>query len=298
MVSVGNKTGRIKRLSGAAVVLAVCLLVLGLPAAGAQPESEALPTAQDISVRDQLIADQENLLNTYRCLFDTDLDAVPGQCPNPDTVTPGAAPQTPTRQDLAARDQLIANQEALLNIYRCQFNIDTQLVPQSCTTQPDPQPTTQPEVQPTAISAGGGHSCAIRADNTIECWGHNFYGQADAPEGQFTAISAGLNHSCAIRADNTIACWGDNRYGQLDAPEGQFTAIAAGDDHSCAIRADNTIACWGINRGGEVDAPGGQFTAIAAGQGHSCAIRADNTIACWDWTTNLPAGVTLVPRSS
>ena len=31
--------------------------------------------------------------------------------------------------------------------------------------------------------------------------------------------SGGHAHSCAIRSDGSVACWGDNRYGQLKAPD-------------------------------------------------------------------------------
>ncbi|MYE73625.1 MAG: hypothetical protein F4240_10115, partial [Acidimicrobiia bacterium] len=33
-----------------------------------------------------------------------------------------------SRADVELRDQLIANQESLLNVYRCMFSIDTQIV--------------------------------------------------------------------------------------------------------------------------------------------------------------------------
>ena len=36
------------------------------------------------------------------------------------------------RYDIAVRDGLIASQEALLNAYRCRFEIDTPLVPRGC----------------------------------------------------------------------------------------------------------------------------------------------------------------------
>ena len=65
----------------------VVSVVLG-PAVSAQ-------TVADIAVRDQLIADQENLLNTYRCLFGVDADVVPGECPTPDAVSAGVAPRKP-----------------------------------------------------------------------------------------------------------------------------------------------------------------------------------------------------------
>ena len=71
-------------------------------------------------------------MNTYRCLFGVDIDVVPGGCEDPDTVVAGAAPQSPTQSDLKVRDGLIQSQEVLLNVYRCQYNIDTQLVPGGC----------------------------------------------------------------------------------------------------------------------------------------------------------------------
>ena len=151
-----------------------------------------------------------------------------------------------------------------------------------------------PEGQFTAIAAGNGLSCGIRADRTIACWGYNKEGRTDTPTGQYTAIASGDRHSCAIRTSQTIACWGSNQHGRTDAPAGQYTAIASGDRHSCAIRSDQTIACWGSNQHGRTDAPEGQFTAIAAGIGFSCGIRADRTIACWgyNWAgqTDAPAG--------
>ena len=72
--------------------------------------------------------------------------------------------------------------------------------------------------RPTANTApsppAADHSCALRTDNTITCWGRNsFAGQTDAPDGQYSAITAGTaitGHSCALRTDNTITCWGNS----------------------------------------------------------------------------------------
>ena len=138
-----------------------------------------------------------------------------------------------------------------------------------------------PDGQYNAIAAGHEHSCAIATDNTIDCWGDNTGNETDPPDGQYTAISAGRAHSCAIATDNTIDCWGSNFYGQLGAPDGQYTAISAGNSHTCAIATDNTIDCWGNDSEGETGAPDGQYTAISAGTYHSCAIATDNTIDCW-----------------
>ena len=95
-------------------------------------------TQGDVEVRDQLIANQENLLNTYRCLFGVDTYVVPGGCPTPNRIEPGPAPANPTQTDIDVRDKLIQVQEALLNVYRCQFDVDTQLVPGGCAVSESP----------------------------------------------------------------------------------------------------------------------------------------------------------------
>lgn len=152
------------------------------------------------------------------------------------------------------------------------------------------------------IAASGNHSCAIRADGTVVCWGQNDDGQTEAPSGTYTAVTTGgnaftYNHSCAIRLEGTVVCWGSNWDGQTEAPAGTYTDIAAGWNHSCAIRVGGTIACWGDNDVGQLDAPAGTYTDIGAGALDSCAIRTDGAIACWgssygddDRRTAPPAG--------
>ncbi len=105
------------------------------------------------------------------------------------------------------------------------------------------------------MAVGNDHSCGIRADGAINCWGDNGFGESNAPAGAFTAISADYSHSCGIRANGAIACWGSNVWGKSDAPAGVFTAVSAGDNHSCGIRADGAISCWGRNDDGQAAPP-------------------------------------------
>ena len=182
-----------------------------------------------------------------------------------------------------------------------------------------PQPTPPPG-RFSAVSTGGLHSCAIRVDGTIQCWGPSTDGQTDPPPGQFAALATS-SPVCAIRSDGTIECWGTSIGGEVDAPDGtfsaisigrgwcgirtdgtlecrghrqgdwvtlppdgpgeRFTAVSFGSRHSCAVRVDGTITCWGFNQSGNLDAPSGQFTAVSAASFFSCGLRTDNTIECW-----------------
>ena len=135
------------------------------------------------------------------------------------------------------------------------------------------------------VSTGASHSCAIGTDNTITCWGNNHRGQSDAPAGKFQNVATGASHSCAIRTDDTITCWGDKEHGETDAPATTFLTVTAGASHSCAIRTDNTITCWGNNHRGQSDAPTGEFLTVSASYEHSCGLRTDNTITCWGWNS-------------
>lgn len=131
--------------------VALSLVVAAMAAVAVAPGASA-QTVGDVEARDQLIANQENLLNTYRCLFEVDTEVVPGGCPNPDTVTPGVSSANPSPQDIEVRDGLIQNQEALLNVYRCRFDVDTEIVPGGCidgipAPAPEPDPVAEPVQQ-------------------------------------------------------------------------------------------------------------------------------------------------------
>ena len=271
------------------LVLTVTALAFSAVAVISDPVSAQQPVTQnEVSVRDNLIAQQESLLNTYRCQFNIDTLIVPDGCTNGEPARGPTDPATldgiPTQADLSVRDNLIAQQESLLNTYRCRFNIDTEIVPGGCTDgRPAPtEPSDQaPSGQYTAVAAGQRHVCALRTDQTIACWGDNGYQQANAPAGQFTAVSSGHEHVCALRTDQTIACWGDNAHGQADAPNGQYTAVSAGASLTCGLRTNGTITCWGSDSQGESMVPAGKYTAVSTGTSFVCALRTDATIACW-----------------
>ena len=86
--------------------------------------------------RNELIADQESLLNVYRCRFNVDIQVVSDGCiegqPAQGPTLSDPFEGIPTQNDIAVRDSLIQAQESLLNTYRCLFKIDTEIVPGGC----------------------------------------------------------------------------------------------------------------------------------------------------------------------
>jgi Regulator of chromosome condensation (RCC1) repeat len=132
-----------------------------------------------------------------------------------------------------------------------------------------------------SVDAGGRHSCGVRINASIVCWGHNNEGQATAPAGSFTSVSAGVGHTCAVRTNASIVCWGDDSDGEAPAPAGSFTSVDAGSFHNCALKTNATVVCWGYNASGQATAPAGTFTSVSVGNGHSCGVKSSTSVVCW-----------------
>lgn len=145
----------------------------------------------------------------------------------------------------------------------------------------------------TAISAGGdgteGHTCAIRDDATLVCWGRNYNGQLgvgdvfDRGDGAGEmgaalgavslgtgrtplAIAAGKSHTCAVLDNSTLKCWGQNTYGQL----GQGNTNHVGDN--AGEMGDSLIA---VDLGTSLTATGLSLA------NHSCVTLNSGRLKCW-----------------
>jgi len=175
---------------------------------------------------------------------------------------------------------------------------------------------------PTTMAAGSAHTCVIRANSTLWCWGENDDGQLgvgldtleiDAPvqisTDEWKQVSSGVSSTCAIRSDDTLWCWGDNGEGQLGFPPsnnsttpvqvpGTWRAVATGDSHTCAITSDGALQCWGDNGNGELGdgtrtrrstpqevAGGGHWQSVSIGEYHTCAIDSDGAAWCWGYNS-------------
>lgn len=162
------------------------------------------------------------------------------------------------------------------------------------------------------LSDTGEHTCALRSDGAVDCWGRNDSGEATPPpSGRFAQISAGavrswsdagaifLAHTCGVRADGAIECWGDSSLGQSAPPPGNdFVKVAASGVHACALRRNGDIECWGQEMwAGEPFQATEQYTDVVVGAGggfdyeaddgttwyskHVCGLRIDGVVDCW-----------------
>jgi alpha-tubulin suppressor-like RCC1 family protein len=109
----------------------------------------------------------------------------------------------------------------------------------------NPTPTPVPGLSGVAsVSAGLAHTCAVRTDDSVWCFGENGFGElgattnvgvafaanpAPAPVPGLTgvaSVAAANKHTCALKSDRTIACFGSNQYGQLGNPANSGTTAA------------------------------------------------------------------------
>ncbi|HIA02046.1 MAG TPA: hypothetical protein EYN66_09065, partial [Myxococcales bacterium] len=117
-------------------------------------------------------------------------------------------------------------------------------------------------------------------------------------------IAAGQQHTCGIKADGSLWCWGQNKEGQLGVGnlddssipirvghDQDWATVSLGleSDHlSCASKVDGRIFCWGSNLNGQLgDGRGDQsiptkigdgYSSVAVGEAHSCALKTDQTL--------------------
>ncbi len=141
----------------------------------------------------------------------------------------------------------------------------------------------------TAVSAGGGQTCALLSDGSVKCWGRNDYGQlglgdtanrgddpgemgsslppVDLGPGNAAAALTTSHQTCALLTNGTVKCWGLNNYGQL----GLGDMLSRGDDPG---EMGDSLPLVDLGTGQVV-------AAVTAGNAHTCALLEGGLIKCW-----------------
>ncbi len=157
------------------------------------------------------------------------------------------------------------------------------------------------------IACGGEHSCALRTNGTVACWGSNLHGElGDGTTSsrvspvfvqgldRATQIALGDTRSCARLADGTVRCWGSGALVPQAVPEvTSATSVAVGASHACVVES-GAVRCWGENGDGQLgdgttetrELPTrvsglSDVVQLALGDHHSCARLEDGTVRCW-----------------
>ena len=138
-------------------------------------------------------------------------------------------------------------------------------------------------------------------------------------------VSCGSEHTCAVRTDGTLWCWGDNTYGQLGngmtsdsnaggglsqirLPSNQpAVQVSAGYQHTCALDTYGHLYCWGSNGAGQlgdgtktdrhtpvqVTVASDNFTQVSAGMSYTCAVGGPyvGNVFCWGWGSSGQLGL-------
>ena len=166
-----------------------------------------------------------------------------------------------------------------------------------------------------AVSAGGGHTCALLggadwADNPVYCWGQNSYGQL----GKATAMVDGVMGPSTVPLRVQVDTAPDDPLVDVDAPMQEARSVSAGQFHTCVVMDTRQVRCWGQNGHGQLGDDRNPLTtvwedsrwanpvagvgadAVVAGGFHTCALDAGQ-VSCWgyDFHGQLGGHVSPVP---
>ena len=138
-----------------------------------------------------------------------------------------------------------------------------------------------------------GHTCVIKPDGKLSCWGDNRSGQlgnnsttrsdypidvrdnsggADTTLNDVVQVTSGPRHTCALTSDGRVWCWGYGHYRQLG------NGSTNGSLRPISVR--------GIDNSGRLNG----VVQISAGSGHNCALGSNGQVSCWGDNTKHQSG--------
>lgn len=193
--------------------------------------------------------------------------------------------------------------------------------------RPMPEPVAEPGPW-RSVSAADGHTCAIKQDGSLWCWGRNTSNQLGQGAGSgdqlrdpvrvgtssdWEVVAASQSHTCGIRGQD-LYCWGGNGSGQLglgdereravpELVESGYQDVQVSAFITCGLRLDGVVRCWGRNVEGQlgrdlrstvpVEPEGIDFGVrqVDVGRFHTCLLGDDGGVRCTGQNTSFQVGV-------
>lgn len=169
------------------------------------------------------------------------------------------------------------------------------------------------------VSSGYAHTCAVKQDGSLWCWGWNGYSQLGVsfsdsstyqPQLVFSSgiskVCAGYYHSCALSFDGKLYCWGGNDKGQVGDGSSDIQRtpkqvmesvldVGCGWYHTCALRSSRELICWGDGTYGQTggdllfNSVANEVQKVFGGAFHTCFIK-DNYLWCFGFNNSAQLG--------
>lgn len=183
----------------------------------------------------------------------------------------------------------------------------------------------QDDSQTKAVSAGYGHSVALRVDGSLWAWGYNYGGQVGdgttvnqlspvrvGTGNDWAAVAAGSGHTVALKGDGSLWAWGSNSHGELGdgtttdklspvriGTQNDWMTVVAGSGHTIALKVDGSLWAWGYNYDGQLGdgttadksspvriGTGNDWTALAVTSVSSHTLARKTDGSLWAWGHN------------
>ena len=130
-----------------------------------------------------------------------------------------------------------------------------------------------------SIAGSQHHTCGVRGDGSLWCWGMNPFFEISAEDtaasffiptrvgtaSDWATVGTGWFHSCGHKRDGRLFCWGRAIEGQLAQGGGdpvreptlvampnRWQRYALGSFHTCGVNATGALYCWGMGKNGQL----------------------------------------------
>lgn len=150
----------------------------------------------------------------------------------------------------------------------------------------------------TTLSLGTRHSCALRENRRLVCWGEGSIVPVEIAGPIVSSIDLGAEQTCAVTEGGAVAC-GPSRQ-LVEGTAGTTTVasiggvadqVSVGLDHACAVLTNGQARCWGGNTYYQLGVTGGAratpvtavdgVAEVRAGYEFTCARMRAGTVRCW-----------------